>query len=141
MARACFLVIALGILAAACARPDHAPAPLPPPPPGAARESRGPRPEVKAAILEAPSGGGNWGRTLEISPAPATLVVSCLPSGAAGWISVSVVTNDKASKTSVVEASPDVAIETRECIANALQGLHSELGSVSALVYITFSPE
>lgn len=144
MARARFLSF-LVILVAACARPDHRPAPLPPPRPATttAAPPTGEPSGVKIGIFEPTSARGNWAgvRGLDISPAPASLVVSCLPPGAAGWISINIHTNySSAATASIVEASLDVATETRECIRNALTGLHSELGAVEFLVYVTFSP-
>ena len=102
------------------------------------------------AILESPPGigSGNWGdedgkggRFLGLTPAPATLVAPCLEPGAVGWLSVRLDWESAArvKSSTIVEASPDVAAGTRECIRSALTGLHSER-AISAVYYITFSP-
>jgi hypothetical protein len=138
MARACLISI---VLAAAACRPDHQPAPVSAPRSESAPPETPAAPSIAKVAAFDPSDNGNWAGTLDLSPAPASLVGRCIASGAKGWVTVDVETRfSAASKTSILEASPDTSPETRACIANALTGVHSTLGAVHVLLYVTFSP-
>lgn len=137
MARARYLLV----LAAACARPNHDPAPVAPPSQSIAHAPPAKPAAMKVAVLD-PNGSGNWLDTLELSPPPASLATLCLEPGARGWISVKVDTHaNEASTTAVVEASPETTPEARACVAKALTGLRTKLDAMSFLLYLTFSPE
>lgn len=141
MPAACALALAT---LAACAPPQHRPPPVPAPTSASSEVASGARPRppaITVAVLD-PSGSGNWAGTLELSPAPASLVASCLEPGAAGWISVGVATHRaEASTTSLVEASGDTSAEARACILGALRAVHIAEDPMRLLLYVTFSPE
>jgi hypothetical protein len=131
----------LSVFLIGCGRPAHQPAPVPVATRVTAPEARPAASAIKVAIMT-PNGAGNWAGALELSPAPASLVASCIEPGAAGWISVNVETRAAfAAVTSLAEGSPDTSAAMRECVVKALTSLHAPTDRSTLLVYVTFSPE